>query len=209
MADLLVDTDIFIDHLRGAGAAQPWPTPTPLLGGHPGGTVRRKHRHRVASAIARTIPRGSGRPGGRRTCRACRPRVRTAATRRAHWCDRSSGASSSGPATPRTSSTCEAYASDLCAESVGVTSRRVSPNAGTATPFGTSGWRVVIDLYCCFCQTDTCDAQSLVNGDRCQSAHLLARSRPASLAIRSSSEGHTNRNGVRTSWTPVPSSTKW
>ena len=63
--------------------------------------------------------------------------------------------------------------------------------------------------YGCLCQTDTCDGLSPVNGDRFQSAHLLANSRPASRAIRSSSEGQTNRHGVRTSRTPDPLAKKW
>jgi len=77
---------------------------------------------------------------------------------------------------------------------------RVSPN-GT--------WRAVQAAcsarcaYRCLRQTDTCDGLSPVNGDRCQSAHRSASSRPASLAIRSSSEGQTYRKGVRTSQAPV------
>jgi hypothetical protein len=44
-----------------------------------------------------------------------------------------------------------------------------------------------------FCHTETCEVLSEVKGVSFQSAHRSRRSRPASLAIRSSSEGQTKR----------------
>ena len=44
-----------------------------------------------------------------------------------------------------------------------------------------------------FCHIETCEVLSAVKGVWFQSAHRSPNSRPASLAIRSSSEGHTKR----------------
>ena len=47
-----------------------------------------------------------------------------------------------------------------------------------------------------FCQIETCCRLSLVKGSRAQSCHRSRSRRPASRAIRSSSDGHTYRNGI-------------
>jgi hypothetical protein len=53
---------------------------------------------------------------------------------------------------------------------------------------------------CGFCHTETCEVLSAVKGVWFQSAHRSRSSRPASLAIRSSSEGHTKRCGDCKVW---------
>lgn len=57
-----------------------------------------------------------------------------------------------------------------------------------------------------FSQTDTWDPLSAVKGERDQSAQRSARRMPASSPIRSSSDGQTNRCGVRKMW-PLPALT--
>ena len=42
-----------------------------------------------------------------------------------------------------------------------------------------------------FCQTETCDSESPVKGERCQSLQRDSSVIPASCAIRSNSDGHT------------------
>src|SRR5262249_35086843 len=60
-----------------------------------------------------------------------------------------------------------------------------------------------------FCQTETCLVESAEKGERFQSAHRSRSSRPARRAMRSSSEGKTERNGIdRRSHTPSRS-VKW
>jgi hypothetical protein len=57
-----------------------------------------------------------------------------------------------------------------------------------------------------FSHTDTCFSLSLVNGARVQPAHRSRSRIPASWAIRSSSAGHTYRNGIDR-YSPRPSVT--
>ena len=56
-----------------------------------------------------------------------------------------------------------------------------------------------------FSQTETCFVLSLVNGSRVQLLQRSRSARPASRAIRSSSDGHTYRNGGENTSTLPPS----
>ena len=56
-------------------------------------------------------------------------------------------------------------------------------------------------------QTETCEVLSAVYGAPCQSAQRSSSARPARRAIRSSSEGHTYRNGIGDA-APRPSATR-
>ena len=56
--------------------------------------------------------------------------------------------------------------------------------------------RATGDSYYALSQTETCRVLSLVNGSRLQFAHRSRRVNPAMRAIRSSSDGHTYRNGT-------------
>lgn len=60
-----------------------------------------------------------------------------------------------------------------------------------------------------FSQTETCWALSLVNGCRCQPLHRSRRLIPASSAIRSSSAGHTYRNGTERRSSRPSTISKW
>ena len=58
-------------------------------------------------------------------------------------------------------------------------------------------------------QIETCEGLSPVKGERSQPDHRSRSDMPASFAIRSSSDGHTYRNGIVNSRTPDPLATKW
>jgi hypothetical protein len=55
-----------------------------------------------------------------------------------------------------------------------------------------------------FSHTETCERLSVVKGSRFQLAQRSRKRSPASCAIRSSSDGHTYRNGI-VRYSPLPS----
>ena len=79
----------------------------------------------------------------------------------------------------------------LALETEGVPPDVVDHDAVRVEHIGLRRWPRVAMRYGAFSQTETCDVLSAVNGERFQPAQRSRSDRPASWAMRSSSDGHT------------------